>query len=202
MATLLFTAPTTELQAVNLMLESIGESPVSSLADAGLGDVAIAKDILGRANREVQAKGWHWNRDYEYSMARDVDSKIPVGSSILEIDSDGSSASLDVVVRGGFLWDRGNKRYTFDAAITCSVTWLLEFESIPEAARNYIAVLASRRFAKAALGTEEASRLSVEDEISAWASLVNNEARTGDANFLNDNYSAASILARGPTETW
>jgi hypothetical protein len=202
MATLLFTTPTTELQAVNLMLESIGETPVSSLTDAGLGDVAIAKNALSRVNREVQSRGWTWNSDYQYPLARDVDNKIPVPVNALEVDTDGSSATIDVVVRGGYLWDRYNKRFTFDAAVKCSIIWLFEYESLPEAARNYIAVLASRRFAKAVLGTEEASRLTLEDEMTAWAALVNNECRTGDANMLNDNYSAAQVLQREPHEWW
>jgi hypothetical protein len=202
MSTFLFTAPTTELQAVNLMLESIGEAPVSTLSSSGLGDVTLAKDILGSANREVQSKGWSWNTDYQYQMALDGDNKIPVAPNVLEIDTDGGDSYVDVVLRGGFLWDRANKTFVFDRAVKCSITWLLEFESIPQPARHYISVVAARRFAKAALGSEEASRLTAEDEISAWSSLHNMEARTGDANMLNDNYSASQVLDRDPNSFW
>jgi hypothetical protein len=198
MSTLLFTTPTTELQAVNLMLEGIGEAPVSDLSDAGLGDVAIAKDVLGTTSREVQTKGYHWNTDYEYQLARDADNKIPVTGAMLEVDPDGPDAFVDAVVRGGFLWDRKNKTFVFDRSLKCSITWLLEFESLPQAARHYIAVMAARRFAKALMGTEQASRLTAEDEERAEASLINHEAKTGDANMLNDNYSAAQVLDRDP----
>lgn len=197
MSTYLVTTPTTELQAINTMLESIGEAPVSDLSDTGLGDVAVAKNFLGRSLREVLSKGWDFNTDYQYPMALDGDSKIPVASNVLEIDPDGNYAHMDVVVRGGFLWDRYNKRYTFDSAITCHIVWLFEFASLPEAARRYITVLAARRFAKSVLGEDAATRMSVEDEETAWALLMNHECRVGAHNMLNASYSVANILERG-----
>ena len=198
MTTSLFTTPTTELQAVNMMLENIGESPVSNLNDAGLGDVAVAKDMLGRVNREVQSRGWSWNTDYNYALARDTNNQVPIPANALEVDSDSNDAWMDVVVRGGFLWDRFNKRFTFDNSVRCRITWLLEFESLPEAARNFIAIKAARQFAKAMLGTEAASRLTQEDEMRSDGQLTNQEARTSSANMLNDSYSASQVLDRDP----
>jgi hypothetical protein len=69
---------TTELDAVNTMLYTIGEQPVSSLAESGLADVAIAKTILTEQSRRFQAKGWDFNTDKDYALAVDINSKIPV----------------------------------------------------------------------------------------------------------------------------
>jgi len=201
-STFLFTTPTSELQAVNLMLEGIGEAPVSDLANSGLGDVAIAKDVLGAVNREVQTRGFSWNTDYEYQLARDGDNKIPVTDAMLEVDPDGPDASVDAVVRGGFLWDRKDKTFIFTKSLKCSIVWLFEFASLPQAPRHYIATVAARRFAKAVMGTEQASRLTLEDEQTAWSALINNECRTGDANMLNDSYSAAQVIDRDPHSFW
>ena len=45
--------PTSKIQAVNIMLASIGEAPVSSLDDATLADVSIAESILDETNVET-----------------------------------------------------------------------------------------------------------------------------------------------------
>ena len=44
-----------ELQAVNMMLTTIGEQPIMNLNDkAGLQDASIAQDILHNTSRQVQ----------------------------------------------------------------------------------------------------------------------------------------------------
>ena len=50
----------TKLEAVNLMLDSIGESPVSSLS-SGLADAETAERIFNQVDKDVQAVGWHVN---------------------------------------------------------------------------------------------------------------------------------------------
>ena len=48
-------ATTTELEAVNIMLSSIGEAPVNSLS-SGLVDAELAQTTLHNVSREVQAQ--------------------------------------------------------------------------------------------------------------------------------------------------
>jgi hypothetical protein len=56
--------PMTELEAINDMLSAIGESPVASLDEAsGVADAQIALQLLRRASRWLQKKGWHWNSE-------------------------------------------------------------------------------------------------------------------------------------------
>ena len=55
----------TELEAVNMMLMTIGEYKVNDLINlAGRSDAAIAKDILTNTSRAVQSKGWTFNTDF------------------------------------------------------------------------------------------------------------------------------------------
>ena len=55
-----------ELDAVNMMLMTIGEYKVNDLDNlAGRSDAAIAKDILNNTSRAVQAKGWTFNMDFD-----------------------------------------------------------------------------------------------------------------------------------------
>ena len=55
--------PTTELEAVNVMLSNIGESPVNTLEDDNVIDATVARTILKSISREVQALGWNFNTD-------------------------------------------------------------------------------------------------------------------------------------------
>ena len=55
-----------ELDAVNMMLMTIGEYKVNDLTNlAGRSDAAIAKDILNNTSRAVQSKGWTFNMDFD-----------------------------------------------------------------------------------------------------------------------------------------
>ena len=47
------TTPTTQLQAVNSMLSTIGEAPVNSLS-SGLVDAETAETVLNEVSRDVQ----------------------------------------------------------------------------------------------------------------------------------------------------
>ena len=57
------TNATQELPAVNEILASVGQAPVTTL-DQTNPDVAIAYDTLLQVSREVQAEGWTFNKEY------------------------------------------------------------------------------------------------------------------------------------------
>ena len=59
-----------ELPAVNEILASIGQAPVSTLEQTNP-DVAIAYDTLTNVSREVQSEGWIFNTEEYYEIAID-----------------------------------------------------------------------------------------------------------------------------------
>ena len=97
----------TELQAVNMMLTTIGEQPIANLNDkAGLQDASIAQDILHNTSRQVQSRGWIFNTDLQVTKTpRSSDNQIPVASNILRIDTTSKvrSNKKDIIERCGFL---------------------------------------------------------------------------------------------------
>ena len=68
--------PTSKIQAVNIMLASIGEAPVSSLDDATLADVSIAESILDETNVEIQSRGLHCNTEINFPITPNTDGEI------------------------------------------------------------------------------------------------------------------------------
>ena len=81
----------TELEAVNIMLGAIGESPVSSLDDPSLVDVALAKSILDETNVALQTAGTHFNLEKNYPLTADTDGNINVPANCTKIDTVGDS---------------------------------------------------------------------------------------------------------------
>ena len=173
--------PTTELMAVNTMLATIGEAPVNSITDSPSADVAVALSTLREVSREVQSEGWHFNTEHEYPLVPDVNGNIIVPSSIIYVDVDyPRQSTLDVVLRGTQLYNRTDHTYTFTETVLATVRHLLDFDLLPEAARRYIALRASRMFQDRVVGSGTLHDFNTRDEGIARAHLVQMEADQAD----------------------
>jgi len=75
----------TELQAVNEILASVGQAPVTTLTQTNP-DVAIAYDTLLQVSREVQAEGWTFNREYDYPITPDTNKNIVIPNNMIQMD--------------------------------------------------------------------------------------------------------------------
>lgn len=189
-------APMTELEAINAILATIGESPVNSLETSGSVDVALAIQLLHSVSRKVQNMGWHFNIEKEYELGLNVDGKITVPGSVLSIDTSAIHGDYDVTRRGNFMYNRKDHTFIFDKALKFDLVWFLPFEDIPQAARDYITVRAARMFQDQQLGSQLTHTFTQEDEDTALAVLKSDEGEDGDYNILWDSYSVASVLER------
>ncbi len=88
------TNATQELPAINQILSSCGQAPVTTL-DQTNPDVAIAYDTLLQVSREVQAEGWTFNKEYHYEFTPDTNDEILIPSNILQIKLTENSANMD-----------------------------------------------------------------------------------------------------------
>lgn len=190
------TALTSELDAINTMLDCVGEAPVSSLEVSGLGDVAKAKQALDEVSREVQAGGWDFNTDEGYTLPIDGDGFIQVAGNMLSLDTDGGDKSLRVTQRGSRLYDKDNRTFVFTRGLSCKVIWLFPWEDLPQPARQYIMIRAARRFTARSLGSEASHKFSEPDEFAALALFKDKEADNGDYNMVTGSISTASALDR------
>ena len=100
-----------ELPAVNQILQSCGQAPVTTL-DQTNPDVAIAYGTLLEVSREVQAEGWSFNRELNYEMVPNTDNEIEIPNNVLQIDlsTNPNNMGYDVVRRNGKLWCYGKTR--------------------------------------------------------------------------------------------
>ena len=181
---------TTQLEAVNSMLGHIGESPVNSISDTSAVPVSVSVAIaaLNEVSKDVQSEGWHFNTetDVKYSP---VGGAITVPADIIQFDP--IDTSLDIVQRGATLFDRKNNTTTFTSDLTVNQMRLLDWDSLPEVARRYITLKASRVFQGRIIGSRELESLIARDEYVARANLLEADGSTSDRTIF-DNYDTSA----------
>jgi hypothetical protein len=174
-----------KLEAVNLMLSNIGESPASTLTGAS-GDafVATAITILDETVRAVLIGDWEFNQDEDYVLTPNGSGNIVVTTDMLSVDTSSRSASVNVVTRAGKLYDKTNQTFVFSDSLYCDVKWEFTYEELPQYMRQYIAVKAARVFARRILGDTTGEQLTEQDESDARAQAKRNDIKVGDRNIM------------------
>ena len=191
------TARSTELEAVNVILSTIGESPLNSLSGSLPVDGTMAKNVLSEISREVQSSGWHFNTHYKSTLTRDTNNNIPVATNVVRVELDPnleSKSSYDLVQRDGKLYNLAKNTDIFDKDFTdVTQVYLLPFNEIPEQAKRYITIRSARVFHDRTLGANTLHKFSQEDEKQALSILRNAESRTGDFSIFDTPEQAYTI---------
>ena len=188
--------PTTKLEAVNVMLTSIGEAPVNSLI-SGLEDAELAETILENVNKETQSKGWIFNTDLKVTLPLNSDNQIVLPNNYLRVDTRTTlrSNTKDIVERGRKLYDRIGNTFTFTDNVIVDAVILLDFTDIPEVARRYITIRSARIFQDRVLSSPNIHGFQLVDEQQAYIELQDYQAETADFNIF-DNYDTFAPLDR------
>ena len=188
---------TSELEAVNTILSTIGEAPLNSLTGSLPVDGTVAKNVLSEVSREVQSQGWHFNTHYKATLTRNTDNKIPVATNVVRVELDPnrySKTSYDIVQRDTFLYNLAKNTEVFDQNFDeATIVYLLPFSEIPEQAKRYITIRSARIFHDRTLGANTLHKFSMEDEKKALSILKQAESQTGDFNIFDTPEQAYTI---------
>ena len=183
-------ATSTELDAVNSILMSVGESPVNTL-DTQSPEVAIAQNTLRQICREIQSEGWVFNKEYEYPFKVDTANEIVVPPTVLQLDVNRykHNDTYDVIKRNGKLYDRYSHSYKFTNLdiLYCDVIWFFEFEDIPQAFRDYITARAARISAIRLVSDAETAKLLEADEALTRANALQYDTEMADYSVFNSS---------------
>ena len=175
-------AVSTELDAVNQILSSVGQAPVTTL-DLQNPEVSIVLNTLREINKQVQAEGWIFNTEREYTMTPDeTTNQIEYPFNMLQIDTNQPyhKNKYDVVKRGTKLYDRLKHTFTFTAAIKADVVWYFDFTDVPAAIQAYITARAARMCATKMIGDRELNALLQEQELQTRAAALEYDCNQGD----------------------
>lgn len=175
-------SPMSELDAVNMMLLSIGQAPVNTLEVAGIKDVSFARLMLHNTNRQVQSRGWWFNRELDYELVPASNKEIILPGTVLEVVS--ADPSRDLIERDRKLYDRDRHTFEFDGPVRVNVVWFLPFDDIPQVARDFVAMRAARVFQSQIVGSQILYQFTKEMELEAGALMTQQDMRAKRPNML------------------
>ena len=185
----------TELDAVNSILMSVGESSVNTLTVQSP-EVTIAQSTLRQVCREVQAEGWKFNTENEYPITLDSNNHCLIPNNVLQIDLNHFKHlnDFDVVKRNDSgtmkLYDLIEHRYNFEntseSKLYVDIIWMVDFEDIPQVFKDYITQRASRIAANRMVNDPQLSESMSVDESLSRALAVEYDTNQGDYNIFND----------------
>ncbi len=186
-----------ELQAVNEILASIGQAPVTTIeaqtityedgstVEAVINpEVAIAYETLQQVSREVQAEGWTFNREVEYPLTPTSSGYLEMTGSMLQIDLSDTidNNNYDTVIRNGRLYDKINHTDVWDTTKTyeVDVVWYYDFADLPQVFRDYITSRAATRCAIRLVGDVNLTQALASFETWRRANCLEYECNEGD----------------------
>ena len=183
----------TELSAVNAILGSIGQSPISGL-DFANPEVSFVYNILKECNQDIQSEGWMFNIEYHIKEnVSTTDNKIIIGSDVIRIDmEDGHDRTRDFVRRKDTsdgiwkLYDRVNHTFEYpdDEYFYVNKVRRLNFEDIPAPFQRYIVYKASGRAAVQLVSNQQLQQMLATYELQARAACMEYECNQGDHSYF------------------
>ena len=182
----------TELSAVNAILGSIGQSPVSQL-DYANPEISFIYNIIKESNIDVQTEGWTFNIEYHIKEnVSTTDNKIIIESDVIRIDNtDEWDRTRDFVRRKDSdglwkLYDRVNHTFEYpdDDYFYVNKVRLLKFEDIPAPFQRYIVYKACGRAAVQLVSNANLQKMLSTFETQARATALEYECNQGDHNFM------------------
>jgi hypothetical protein len=182
----------TELEAVNVLLTTIGEAPVNTLTGNQVTDVTIANQVLTEVSREVQAQGWHFNTEDKVVLSRNNLNQILIPADVARIDT----PDINTVVRDGKLFDLTARSLEFNSSVEATIVYYRDFFDLPDTAKRYITTRAARIYSDRMINSETISKMVSKDEQRALIDLKEFEGDTADFNMM-DNYSVSRVMNRG-----
>jgi len=201
---LIMTYPTTnavtELPAINQILMSCGQAPVTTL-DESNPDVAIAYDTLKEVNREVQAEGWSFNTESHYKFTPDSNNEIVIPDNVLQLDLsiNAANATKDAIRRNGKLYDKEEHTYEWtNGAVDCEVVWLFDWIDLPQPIKDFITSRAAAITSSRIVGDTAQYNFLKEKEGFNRAMALEYECNQGDYTYFGTDDSPNSYVSYEP----
>ena len=178
-----------ELPAVNEILASVGQAPVTTL-DQTNPDVAIAYDTLLNVSREVQAEGWTFNTEEYYPMTPDANGEIVIPNNMLQIDlHDEKDNQYETVRRSGKLYEKINHTYDWTTltgwdTVRCNIVWFFDWVDLPRPVQDYIVARTATIVSSRIIGDPGQYQVLQQKEMYNRAQAMEYECNQGDYTFF------------------
>ena len=179
----------TELSAVNSILGSIGQSPITSLTTGNAlqnPEISFIYNLLQEVNKDVQTTGWHFNTQTKVKRSPDGNGNyvVPVDAILYDISDGQIDRNRDVVRKNGKLYDLVNQTDVFTQDFYFDIISLLPFADLPPAIQRYVIARTSVRAAVQLVSNAELVKLLKMEEEQTKANALNYETEQGDNSFF------------------
>tara|TARA_B100000886_G_scaffold257460_1_gene182575 strand:- start:1198 stop:1815 length:618 start_codon:yes stop_codon:yes gene_type:complete len=181
-------ASDTELSAVNSILGSIGQSPITNLSLQNLNnpEISYIKNLLDETSKNVQNEGWHFNKEDHVLRSPDANGNYLIPSDYLRFDvHDGLyDRTRDVVRKNGKLYDNVQHTDFFEGDLYFDITYLRPFTDVPPAIQRYIIARTSVRAATQLVSNPDLVKLLKVEEEQTKAAALSYDCDQGDHTFF------------------
>jgi len=189
-------ALSTELEAVNEMLNAIGEGQVSSL-DTGNADVQQAVRLLRDHSRKLQKRGWWFNTEHEVTLTPDGNGFLNLPTNVLRADPvEEDRWEQPWVQRGLKLYNTKDHTFVFTKPVKVELVVGLDWTELPQSARDHIAATAGLQFVDIEQANENRHSFTQQRVNDARLALETEEAEAGDYNMFRDSYAGQEMAQR------
>lgn len=189
--------PTDEQRAaVNELLQSIGQAPVSTL-DTSNPDVSIAWNTLVSTSRDVQAEGWTFNTEKNVKLKRSTTAGyvdyilLSLTRAELRVDlvNNLENQNHNSVIRRDesgryFLRDKEQHSNTWNYDPLCNIVYFFDFETLPIPILNYVIARAATICSSRITGDSAQYQMLKEREEYCRVQAMEYETSQGDYSFF------------------
>lgn len=177
----------TELDAVNTILASVGQAPVTTI-DESNPEVALVYNTLLQVSREVQAEGWSFNREFDYPLVPDNNNNVAITYNMLQVALSATNFNYkgkSGTIRNGKLYDKINHTFEWtDDEVYVDIVWLFDWEDLPQPIKDYIVARSAVQAATRLLADQGQMRMLQENEFYTRAQALEHETIQGQYTFF------------------
>lgn len=191
---------TTELEAVNMMLESIGHPPVTAV-DAGSSSLSgRALRLLYFVCRQVQELRLNCNTVEDEELSPDINGNIQLPPNTFYVRP--MFASEPVAAVDNLLYDKLDNTFIFDESRRVTYSFFREFDDLPEPVRQYITIRAIRMWADREISSEKIHMFTDKDEQKAYKTMAATELSSKRKTIFDNAISTRAAYRRSQIRGW
>ena len=174
-----------ELPAVNQILASVGQAPVTTL-DQTNPDVAIAYNTLLQVSREVQAEGWSFNTEENIKETPDANGNILYPANVLQMDLtyNSNNYNKDVIKKNGKLYDKIEHTDVWTDDVYVDKLFWYDWVDLPTVMQDYIVSKAASIVSSRIVGDSTQYQMLQQREASCRSAVMEYECNQGDYTFF------------------
>ena len=179
-----------ELELVNHILQTSGESPTATLVTQHPSVVA-ARLRLATVNKDFQSRGFWFNREQAIKLLPNAEGRVVLPAETLSfVVNQWSLSQLPdrmrsrFVKRGQFIYDTYEHTNILNTPVWADIILLLDYSDLPAQAAKYLKALAAEQAYRADDGDMQVFQSLQIDRRTAWNELFAEELRATSPNQL------------------